>query len=225
MMAQIVKFKVSSIISISISWVVLGIFTMFFLALYLQDAGHPVNVVNDIVWWIEKVGIIAIALTLYGLWYQRRADNIKDKEKAIKETERRNHTCESLQREIRGHIDALTNLKYEKERYRTDDNTVNFTGRILKTDSYNSLIHSGLITNLGVEAQDELSSLYLRIKLRNDLIIYISRDASQITVQDPSSSEKLKKKSYLHFVEITKLELEIKDSLIGIEILIKKEVD
>jgi hypothetical protein len=81
------------------------------------------------------------------------------------------NSCETILEELRDHSDMYHPEKYIKDEIK-DNADLCFVDRHLNIDAYESIIHSGFFTRFRPYTQFALSNLYLRIKLRNDLVAF-----------------------------------------------------
>jgi hypothetical protein len=58
---------VSPIFSLIISWTILGSISLIFIDNYLENHGHGLVIDAAVGWWIEKVGVMAIFVALFGI--------------------------------------------------------------------------------------------------------------------------------------------------------------
>jgi hypothetical protein len=61
-----------------------------------------------------------------------------------------------------------------------------YTNAYLESDAYESGLHSGFITHLSTHTQHILTSLYSRVRSRNELIVYIERFEDMFFLYDDS---------------------------------------
>ena len=112
---------------------------------------------------------IAVPLVIYIIqqWSEKRG--------------RISRSCDAIIKEIRQNKLVTTGTKYDRIKYRVYDQShnliaeVDYVNAFLETDAYQSVLNSGLFTHFCVDTQNSLTSLYARIKSRNELITYMDK--------------------------------------------------
>lgn len=106
------------------------------------------------------------------------------------------------------------------------DQNIHYCIRILNTDAYDGIIHSGLFTYFSRDTQNILSNLYIRIKNRNEYIKYTYRPEETFHLHYDSKNAKITRNVNIFNYQktITVLEKEAKDLMDAAETLIHKEL-
>ena len=123
-------------------------------------------------YWLDRAGIAGVAVTLFVYLLQQRSTRNKERH-------RRKETFENsrlaLLGEISGNQDKLSLSNRLLFSYVRSKQTIDFANIIFDTYAYQSIIHSGLLTDFGEEAQSLLAQLYSRIDFHNESLKYRSR--------------------------------------------------
>lgn len=141
---------------------------------------------DDVLWWVEKVGIASILITLIIFWlqyrnYQRDAQDAKDKEmRDAREIRRR--ACATMLNELEDHKDAFIPGRYTPKKSGEGEFIITY----FNSDAYHSLIYSGLFTHFNEETQIKLDSLYIEITSQNDELKYRSQFRDSYFLHDKS---------------------------------------
>jgi hypothetical protein len=207
---------VSPIFSLIISWAILGSISLIFIDDYLENHGHGIVIDTAVGWWIEKVGVMAIFVALFGIWYQRR-------ESTLREKDRHARSCRSILKELEDHENTLAD-ETNYERISINNNTISISDVVLSTDVYNSIIQSGLFTYFSAETQNELTGLYNRIKLRNNLLLFLDQYDETLPAIDDDYLNARWEKLENQYLRATIWEKEIKELIKGSKILIVREM-
>ncbi|MBA3750798.1 MAG: hypothetical protein H0X03_07930 [Nitrosopumilus sp.] len=172
-------------------------------------------------WWIQIIGGSGTFVTLFVFWLQLRYDRKKKKKD---ELQRIHKSCNAILKEIDDHKNAFNNLE-PSEHFR-DIQGIKYGNRVLNTNVYDSILHSGLFTHFESKTQNSLSNLYNRINQRNKMLDYLHRYRDIFFFYDNSIyRERLWiKKERIYAKDINILENEIKDLIERVEILIKTEL-
>jgi hypothetical protein len=166
---------------------------------------------------ISLVGIIIAAIIFWLTLRKQEKDKKKD------EDDRLYNSCNALLREIDAHEDAFD---YQDQYFRWQSQDIEYNLRILNTDAYDGIIHSGLFTHLEWETQNQLSNLYIRIKLRNEYLKYIEGPEERFYGHIDSKDIDIFKTTNIikYQASITNWEREIKDQLNGVKAIIQNEL-
>jgi len=203
-------------LSLIIAWTILGSISLVFIDDYLENFGHGLVIDNAVEWWLEKASVIAIFVALFGIWYQRRENNLKERERHLR-------SCRSVLVELEG-MEMILSDKVNNGQINVDNKMMVYEDVILSTDVYNSIIHSGLFTYFSIETQNELSGLYNRINIRNDLLLFLNRyDYSLPALNDDHLNMRWIRLAN-HINTLNVLESEIKELIKGTKILVETEM-
>ncbi len=112
-----------------------------------------------------SLGGIIVAIIIF--WYTLRKQG-KDRKRT--EDERINNMRNALLKELKDHRDAFSN-KISEDFIKVQDK--GYINRVLNTDAYESILHSGLFTYFDGDTQNKISNLYIHIIRRNQLIDYL----------------------------------------------------
>jgi hypothetical protein len=101
-----------------------------------------------------------------------------------------NQAIEAIEEEIRVN---LKNIHEEEEEPLESSETL---FRVLNTDAYESLVQSGILTQLGPKTQTDLAELYQRIRYRNKYVGYLVefRDSQLIYEESDSIFKRLEER-------------------------------
>jgi hypothetical protein len=161
--------------------------------------------------------IITIAFFIFDRLNERRTRN-----KESREIRRR--SCNAILKEIEDHRDTLRNPNLRHE-YVQRSGTIKYSIRVLTSDAFESVLHSGLFTHFQTETQNSLTNLYIRIRLRNHFILYLSQFRDTFFLYDNSQKrqELYLQKIYPYEDMLTILDREINSYLDGVSILIRNK--
>ncbi len=125
--------------------------------------------------------------------------------KTKKESRERIHNvCKAILKEIEDHRDAFTNRKQPEHFVKVGD--IQYVSRVLNINAYESVIHSGLYTDLKPCTQNSLSNLYNHIIYRNEMIDYVKRYRDIFFLYDNYEN-----RNNLWFTRIKNYAIEFKD--------------
>jgi hypothetical protein len=166
---------------------------------------------------ISLFGII-ITVVIFGLTLRK-----PEKDKKRDENKRISSSCNALLEELKAHRDGFN---YIEQYVSWPEQNIHYCTRILNTDAYDGIVHSGLFTYFTRDTQNILSNLYIRIKARNECIKYTIRPEETFYVQYDSKNVKITKDvNILNYQRtITLLEKEAKALMNAAETLIHKEL-
>jgi hypothetical protein len=183
---------------------------------------------SDVGWWIDRLGVpLSIVVAIFLFYRQQKIDQKKRNEEQI---ERKHNAFNALSEEIKEHKKAFDNARnnplYGDEHIQYPDDDIDYCLRLLNTDAYESVIHSGLFTYPERETQNSLSNLYMRIRNRNELLKNKGNFTESSLAQSDSTGyiELLIQMAKNNEKVITIWEQEIRDLMGGIETLFKKEL-
>lgn len=165
------------------------------------------------------IAVIALIITVAFFIIERINERLtRNKENK----ERTTRSCNAILNEIEDHRDTLRNPNLRSE-YVIRGQDIRYNIRVLTTDAFESILHSGLFTNFRSETQNSLTNLYLRIRLRNQFILYLSqfRDTFFLYDNSPRRHELYLQKIYPYEDMLTNLDREINTFLDGVSILIR----
>lgn len=167
------------------------------------------------------IAVIALIITIVFFILER----INERYTRTKENnERKSRSCNAILKEIEDHRDTLRNPKYLKECV-IRGRDIRYNSRILTADAFESVLHSGLFTNFKSETQNSLTNLYLRIRLRNDYLIYLNRFHDTFFLYDDSQERQdlFMQRARAYETTLTNIEKEINIYLDGIPTLIRND--
>lgn len=177
------------------------------------------------------IAIIAVVATV-SIFVLERLDE-RDK-RAQEKRDTMNKSCNALLEEIKDHRFAFYNPEYDSQYvrvYKNQDESrlpeIEYIGRILNTDAYESVLYSGLFTHFSTNTQHSLSSLYLKIKLRNSLLQYMGDYSDRFFMDGNESDTRLElfaRNIIPYEKNLTAYEKEIKKSLNEVEQRVKDEL-
>jgi hypothetical protein len=165
------------------------------------------------------IALIALIITIIFFIIERLVEWWSRKRE---ENERKRRSCNAILKEIEDHRDTLRNPKLQSE-YVVRGQDIKYSQRVLAADAFESVLHSGLFTNFQSETQNSLTNLYLRIRLRNDTLLYLNRFHDTFFLYDNSQKRQdLWTQSIRpHEFMLTNLEKEINIFLDGVSTLIR----
>lgn len=187
----------------------------------------PSYTADDVLWWVEKVGIFSIFITLLLFWAQHRNDQRNaqiEKAKEIRDAkEIRRRACATMLRELEDHIDAFVPGRYTPMKSGEGE----FINTYFNSDAYHSLIYSGLFTHFEEDTQIKLDSLYIEIASQNDEIKYRSQFRDSYFLHDKTSmvSENWDKAIERHENRITRRQKRILPWTEALIIRVRKEME
>jgi hypothetical protein len=160
--------------------------------------------------------LVAIAIFVAERMYDRLRREQDDREIKC-------NSCNAILKEIDDHKDAFTNPNYTHKRPSSE---LEYVEAFFNTDAYDSVLNSGLFTHFDVDTQNTLSNLYIRIKLRNELLAYIDRYRDLFFLYDnaPTRYSRWNEEVFRYEVSMSDREKEIKDLMEAAEVYIEKEL-
>jgi hypothetical protein len=167
---------------------------------------------------ISIVAIIAPVITaMYLFW--RQQNNIRK--------DRIRRSCDTILKELDGTTDALIgDIRYflgkKSESPIQTQHEIYYTNKILNTDAYDSILYSGLFSNISSDTQHSLSNLYRSAKQHNEIINYLNQfedlfllsgisESKERIYSDKISNYKLQltvlEREILRYMELTKMSI------------------
>lgn len=167
-------------------------------------------------------GIIAVIITITIFLIERLVEIYKTKEESIK---RKNNACNALLEELKDHKSAFSSI-YPLDSF-INIKGVRYVNRVLNTNAYDSISHTDLFTGFEQETQNKLSNLYNRIIHRNEILDYLHRYEDLFFLYTNSTHRKNSwiENKFRYEKDIVDEEIEIKDLMKKVEMLLKKEID
>jgi hypothetical protein len=114
---------------------------------------------------ISSSGIIISIFIFYLTLRKQENDRKRD------ENERMDNICNALLEELKDHRDAFTR-NISEDYIKVQD--ITYINRVLNTNAYESVLHSGLFTYFDDDTQNRISNLYVHIIRRNQLLDYLN---------------------------------------------------
>lgn len=192
--------------------IIFAIVVSLFILYYPEFANNP-SFAND-------VAIIAVIVSVCIFSIERLVEKYETKKES---KERKNNACDTILKEIENHRDAFYNSN-PPEDFITIGN-ITYVNRVLNTNAYESILYSGLFTQLSTKTQISLSNLYNHIDFRNEMIDYLRKYEVMFFIHDDSierHNQWLEKKR-VYLKDIPETERNIKDLLREAELLIKDD--
>jgi hypothetical protein len=177
------------------------------------------------------IAIIAVVITVATFIIARWIEWNKEAEK---QRDILKKSCNALLEEIRDHRFAFYNPEYDSQYVRVYKNqdkskapVIEYIRRIFNIDSYESVLYSGLFTHFSTDTQHSLSTLYLKIKLRNSLLRYMNDYYDRFFLDGNESDQRFElftRNIIPYEKNLTAYEKEIKKSLNEVEQRVKDEL-
>ena len=166
-------------------------------------------------------GILSLASILIAIitffYQQHREKKIKQEEL----NEKISLFCKSILKDIANIKELINGNNYFKRIIQEQE--IHYTILTISTNIYNSLLHSGIFTHLGIDTQLELNECYYKIQLHNEAL----KERNNVNVPYQLLSNEEKKISSILFVYdrmITEYEIEINSSINKLENYLREEL-
>ena len=166
------------------------------------------------------VGVLTVIIIIAIFLTERIIDRYKTTKEEI---DRINNTCNAIIKEFEDHKNAFTDKPGAEDFIKIGN--IEYVSRILNTNAYESILHSGLYTNFDSNIQNKLSNLYNHIIRKNQLIDYlhIYKDNFLLSDRITIRNNAWKQRQIEYQTEIARLDRAIKYKIDEVEPLIKEK--
>lgn len=143
---------------------------------------------------------------------------------AIDRRHRKRNACNAILRELQDTDIALNTELHPVTQDR--DNGIFYRNAFLNADAYESVLHSGVFTEISPQTQNVLSNFYLRVKLRNQLLVIISNYNDRFFLNDVSQQrfDRWNIQSRSHHQTVTSYEDDIRNGLDTLRTMLNEEI-
>jgi len=144
-------------------------------------------------------------------------------DRVIESRRKKRNACEALMRELKDTNEALNTDKHPMVIREPD---IHYRSAFLNEDVYLGILHSEVFTEFESSTQNSLSNFYIKIRLRNKELAYLSDHRDQFFLDDTQKrtfadwTTKIRQREY----NITMRDEELRNSLELIKSMLQEEI-